>query len=447
MNRVGPAIKQIVLLGVTCLVFFFSPWAWGEEYDPFGETETPLGDDAAPMGDTSDNPSFLDEVTVTLAHDYAYGISPDVGRTVVNRSWLKSELGTTLWGGLFVRFDGKAYVFWDTDHRADTEDDNPSFDGDIRELYVQKENDRLSVRVGKQVVVWGETDGDVINDVIAPRDEREFVFTDLENARMGLFMVTASLYSAWGDLFTFVTLEPGINEIPDRGDRYDLTPAGVVVHDAEPHGSDREFGLKWKKTFHGYDVSLMAASLYRNRGVMESMGPGELGCVYSRYGFYGMGARFTTENVLFNLDVSIKDRFRVQAVDEEGFYRVDDARVSDNALGMEYDANGAYTLNLEVTHRHVWGDSKGLTPMDPHLTGVYAAWRRLFFHDTLTAQYSYFHQFQYDHSVHKAELEYDCSDRLTLKADLTVIEAEDETSPFWAFRHEDRMGVEVAYCF
>ncbi len=407
----------------------------------FDEDEDEFEDEADTAG--ADKRSGLTDFTFTLAHDLSWATrEPDPG-IVTNRSSLRCEFDKSFWDNLFIKFDGKASLYLENDHVAEAGGKDADVDEEIREFYIQAGFDRFMIRAGKQVVVWGETDGDVINDVVSPRDESEFIFMDLEDSRLGQYMASMDLYSDYGDCLFFVTFKPGFNETPDRGTRYYRGLGDAVVTEERTEFSDREAGFKWKKIFDKFELSFMTASLLQNAGVLEHQSGNVYNKVYERYGFYGVGASYTIGSFLFKIDASFKNDYSLQSKGIEFQYGKKERNISDAAFAIEYDANGRYTMNLELTNRHVFDYSKELCGMDRNNTGLYFQYNKKFFNDTLEFEYASYHQFQEKNTFHKTELDYSFSDDIELSIEYVFFQMTDRESFLWNYRNEDRIGAEL----
>ncbi len=64
----------------------------------------------------------------------------------------------------------------------------------LKEAYVDLSSERLDVRLGRQIVRWGLLEGTRITDRINPLDFREFLFRDIEDRYIPLWMVRADYY-------------------------------------------------------------------------------------------------------------------------------------------------------------------------------------------------------------------------------------------------------------
>ncbi|MBI5136759.1 MAG: hypothetical protein HZA24_05410 [Nitrospirae bacterium] len=71
---------------------------------------------------------------------------------------------------------------------------------ELKEAYADFLGDRADVRVGRQIVRWGLLEGARITDRVNPLDFREFLFRDVEDRYIPLWMVRADVYPAWGHL-------------------------------------------------------------------------------------------------------------------------------------------------------------------------------------------------------------------------------------------------------
>jgi hypothetical protein len=441
MSKGDLLVPIIAVMVVLCACYDASAETFGrnpavvfdEDEDEFEEIDTTVADKGAGFRD----------FTFTLSHDLSWATKePDPG-IVTNRSSLRCEFDKIFWDKFFIKFDGKASLYLENDHVADAEGKEVAVNEKIREFYIQAGFDRFMIRAGKQVVVWGETDGDVINDVVSPRDESEFIFMDLEDSRLGQYMASMDLYSDYGDFLFLVTFKPGLNDTPDRGTRYYRGLGEAVVTEERTDFSDREAGFKWKKIYDKFEISLMTASLLQNAGVLEHGVGNAYNKIYGRYGFYGIGASYTIGSFLFKIDASFKNDYSLQSKGFDSQYGKKERNISDAAFAIEYDANGRYTMNLELTNRHVFDYSKELCGMERDNTGLYFQYTKKFLNDTLKFEYVSYHQFQEQNTFHKAELDYSFSDDIELSIEYVFFQMTDGESFLWNYRNEDRIGAEL----
>ena len=81
----------------------------------------------------------------------------------------------------------------------------------LRELYVDtevgNEDNPISIRAGKQQVVWGTADGMKLLDVINPTDYREMAQNTMEDSRIPVWMLNAETDAADGSNWQFIVSE------------------------------------------------------------------------------------------------------------------------------------------------------------------------------------------------------------------------------------------------
>jgi hypothetical protein len=113
--------------------------------------------------------------------------------------------------------------------------------GDLREAYLDVFFDRVDLRLGHQQIVWGETDGTFVTDLLSPLDLTEFLAQPFDDLRLGVTAATATLYAGdWRATAVLVPRRP-TSRLPEPGSPwYPLPPdvLGVPVALAEPAPED-----------------------------------------------------------------------------------------------------------------------------------------------------------------------------------------------------------------
>jgi hypothetical protein len=155
-------------------------------------------------------------------------------------------------------------------------------EAELRELYLDWSGRvgpaRLNLRLGRQQVVWGQSIGLRILDVVNPQDYREFILDDPIDARIPL--VGAKLDGVWAgtsfEAFAFPEFRPSLLANPEsefaldpslRGFLPALEPVPVPGHfvavelqdERNPkswRGSTTAFGFRLARTIFGVDLSL-----------------------------------------------------------------------------------------------------------------------------------------------------------------------------------------------
>ncbi len=185
----------------------------------------------------------------------------DVGGYLENRSAYRvgddpevSELRNTLqveleraWGRWSV--DAAARARYETELEPETEEEL-----DLRELALEYRGRSATVRLGRQQVVWGKTDGLRLLDIVNPLDLREFLLDDYVDLRIPLWMVDAEWF--FGDQAIQVLVIPDLtfNDHADPGGELaiplDLPRSPVPVglgrtEEPDSRPSTWEYGIRW----------------------------------------------------------------------------------------------------------------------------------------------------------------------------------------------------------
>jgi hypothetical protein len=167
-------------------------------------------------------------------------------------------------GTLRIGFDGgRAFTSARLTYDARTERAR----GELREAYLDLFWSRLDLRLGRQVFVWGTTDGAFVTDQLAPLDLSEFVVQDVEDLRLGVLAAQATLYT--GDFrWTAVAIPVApTSRLPEAGSPWYPLPEAVlgvplVVEPAErPRAALDNAEAALRVTYRGIDrtdLSLMA---------------------------------------------------------------------------------------------------------------------------------------------------------------------------------------------
>lgn len=174
-----------------------------------------------------------DRLSLGGAYEFYGGLrldaSPDV-LTARNRADLRLS---------FAYDDGRIVL----QPRLDFDALGERLDGDLREAYIDVFFSKVDLRLGRQQIVWGETDGTFITDLLSPLDLREFLAQPFDDIRLGVTAANATYYGTDFQLTGVViprrptTLLPVPGSawypIPDRA--FDLIP--IELTDAAPQDS------------------------------------------------------------------------------------------------------------------------------------------------------------------------------------------------------------------
>lgn len=387
----------------------------------------------------------LFDAVFTLSHDYHRGTGSGNRKTITNRSTLRGKADSIASDYFLVHFDGEATFYHPNDHMAEADQERW---GNLREFYFQAGFERLTLKAGQQILIWGETDADIINDVVSPRDQSEFIFTDLEDARIGQYMVTAEVYPGpgYGTLSGFLVAKPEGNRLPKPGTAYYTLPESLHVTDKEPDNTDLESGLRWKNTYGSLDLSLMAASLFQNDGILYQQSTTHLERRYARTAFLGFGMNYAAGSCLWKMDAALKKNIDVQAATPLRGLTGKPSDSIEGVAGLDYDANGRYLFSVEISNRYLTNHSEEML-QEKNNTAIYFLFEKSFKNETLNTRYSFFYSIQEDADTHEFEVEYLFTDNLKLKGEYTLITVRETDSLYKAYENDDRVGLKIDWFF
>lgn len=476
MMPIRPSIKNCSTRGLmillTALILFcllplpaiFCPLA-GSSFDTDDTSLFSIEEDLLPeTGDTmslntsESDPGFWDpflhQSDVTLGHSVSLATDPGT-KTITNHSFLRYEFETLFQENLFFRFDGKATARWESDHRARAEGCHVKMDTGIRELYMQAGFDNFNIALGKKIVVWGKADTAIVTDVVSPRDLSDFIFTRIEDARIGQFMASAEIFTGIGNFFIFLSPDPSTDILPDPGTRYFRPLPGIDNYEFYPDAlseKDIETGIRYSRTMGQTDISIMAGWFYENTGIYVASDSidGIKPALYFNHSPYAMyGAAFSTArgSFIYKGEMAFKKDFPLQGFDESSGYQKFQAHVIDAAAGIEFNANGEYQMSLECSNRHVYDISPGDILNSEDSTMAYYTFTKDFFNQTLMVEYMFFYHIQDHDMFNHFRLTYDYSDSIQMEAGYTFFNIHDDNGRLSPYKNEDRISFEIRYYF
>jgi len=166
--------------------------------------------------------------------------------------------------GWLLQGNARAKVYLRNDYEYEANNDNTATEFWLDELFVQHSFDQHSVKVGRQTVVWGEADGNSVLDVINITELRDLSIVNIEDARLNQMFVVWDRFQGRTSLSTFINVYPEFNPplkpgsplyVPVAFKRVDLDRDKVLF----------EVGSRYRWTFTGSDIAVMAAYLYENQ--------------------------------------------------------------------------------------------------------------------------------------------------------------------------------------
>ena len=109
--------------------------------------------------------------------------------------------------GMNMGFKANPYVY----HYA-----NDRLDYGLREAYIDLFFDNMDIRLGKQQIIWGNSNGVFITDVVSPKNMQEFLLPEFDEIRMGITSLKLDYYMG-NNTFELVLIPEFVStQYPDR---------------------------------------------------------------------------------------------------------------------------------------------------------------------------------------------------------------------------------------
>lgn len=413
------------------LLGLFSQAAFGEEaFDLLSDDDDFSFEAPASQAETAQT---VEHSPLKYSLDHSASVRLGGPAEMVNhRSGLNLEYAGPLSESTYTKVDVTGSLYWSQDHQAKTKKKQFDADGLIREAWVQKSDGQLSYKLGFQSIVWGDVEGSQATDTLNPVDNREFLFVDFEDVRIGQGTLSVA---GFGDKFSFeafVTPTPGYNKNPPTGSIYaPANPfAGLPVRSDLPQ--EPEYGFRGKGKIGLAEAALLLAKLTPNQSNFELTSAGLLETA-APFWLVGLNLNYPIGQTLLKADVGYKTD---QGINNQTFGLVHKDRL-DTALGIESTIE-QHSIFASVTVNNVMQWEPGLVGKPQ--SGYYnLGWSKAYLHDDLTLNLGGFGMLNAGGQILNGQAQYQINDQWQVSTALFVIQVTDSDSPFYAFKDEHRL--------
>ncbi|MGV2871861.1 DUF1302 family protein [Colwellia sp. E150_009] len=162
---------------------------------------------------------------------------------------------------------------------------NDYLEFEVREFFIDGYIDDFFLKLGKQQVVWGQSDGLRVLDVVNPLNYREFILTEFDERRIPLWTLSIETSIGQWQLQTVWVPDQTYDNLPDlrTGATFAFTsplyvpstPANQIVNLAEPKASgkiikDSDVGFRLSTfTNDGWDIGIVYFYHFRDNPVLS----------------------------------------------------------------------------------------------------------------------------------------------------------------------------------
>ncbi len=414
--------------------------------------------------------SWLDGFTIKISQQFSgqintHGVDIAPGFSFSRKANLETNrLGANiryqnaLAPGWLLQASAQVRAYWKEDYEYEAE--GQSIDVEFRgnELFLQRSFSQHSVKLGRQTVVWGETAGNSVLDVINTTEFRDFSIIDIEDARLNQWMLVWDYFGEDSNFSSFINLFPEFNPPIVRGSPLFFEPPFNISNRDRGSSLLFEAGTQWRKSFSGSDISFMAAYLYENQLRYEDPESGIGDAVAQNNDFFllGFSANRAIGKLLLNFDLAyshdvLADSFNI--LGSSGLANPVNLKKDQigTSFGFEYSIDNEQSVSLGIQAQMLLDEEEGLLPGQSLANeGVFGSWLVRYSSTLMNSDLVISSTLQGDLNGNSLlallGADYTINDNWAVSAQIISISSNDE-SPLLFFAEDVRLSATVSYSF
>ncbi len=246
-----------------------------------------------------------------------------------------------------VKANAKAYydAIYDLRDERYSQDELNEQRSEVRlfDAYVEGSiTERLDMKLGRQVVVWGRSDTIRITDVLNPLDNRRPALVDIEDLRLPVTMAKFDFFMGNWRITPIAVLEQHFSITPAFGSAFN--PA-VDPNLAEKSYKDVTYALSVGGEFTGWDVNFYAARLHDDAGYVDMSAQPTI--THDKVTMFGTALNVLTGSWLFKTELAYFNGLKYTATQDKSFKR------TDALIGTEYKGIADTLISYDISLRHL----------------------------------------------------------------------------------------------
>ncbi len=375
----------------------------------------------------------------------------------------------------YWKFKGSANAFYDFSYTIESKDefseetlDDNEYDIALKELYIDgKLSNHYSIKAGRQVIVFGESDYARILDVINPRDLTQPGLISIEEARIPVSSLRfSSFFDPWVFDVASIHEHPG-SHLAGAGSNFDYyaslrSPGVIILDEKTPNNGLRssKIAARATKSFNGGDISFVAASTYDDQPYLALQDITASGVIfrpeYDRYKTYGISGNIVKGFKLFKFESAFQQDIKLTRNDifnqiNSGISatEVKTTKESDRIAflaGLEYTGITDLRINFEIELTHILDYENFLTDKEEeYITYLQATYEMM--NDMLELEMLWVHFYPEQGNILRLSTNYDLLEGLNIEAGIAFYQARDTSSAIYPYRDQDRVFLRVKYSF
>ncbi|MEX1665269.1 DUF1302 family protein [Zhongshania arctica] len=308
---------------------------------------------------------WSDGLKTTLEHSH----TETTEATREQRSHLRLEFETGFAGGWFIRLDTRYRYFWSEDRLAENRGNYGK--NEWQNAWLQYSHNSCAAKVGRQTLIWGTVEGTFVTDIITPFDYTEQLLTDFGNVREPQDMLVGDCFFGADQVQVFFTPEAKTDVLQHEPLALSLAPGAPPISLDVDAG--QEWGLRYKWSREGYDISAMYARLFSNTPTLVMAQGAQLPTAeLSEFDMYGLGVSIARGRLLIKGEAAFKTEQLVSLSNET-------TDQIDVALGFEYTTQDNHAVSAGLWSRYQDND----VVEHQQIGGATLSWRKPYLNDNL----------------------------------------------------------------
>ena len=360
--------------------------------------------------------------------------------------------------GWLIQASGQTRTYWKHDYEHEANNKNIDAEYRINEFFLQRSFDQHSIKFGRQTVVWGETVGNSVLDVINHFEFRDLTIIDIEDARLNQWMVVWDYFGEGSNWSSFINLYPEFNPASVRGSPFFFEPEFNLTDYKREGEALAEVGTQWRKSFDRSDISFMAAYLYENQLRYEDpvSGIGDAVAKKNDFLLLGFSANRAIGRLLLNFDLAFSHNVLADSFNFPGTTALSsplDLKKDQigTSFGFEWAVDNEQSLSLGIQAQKMLDEDEGLLPGQQLFNqGVFGSWlvrySNILLNSDLVLSSTLQGDLEADSLLALLSAEYTINDNWAINGQIISINA-DAASPLVFFAEDLRIGTTITYSF
>jgi len=327
---------------------------------------------------------------------------------------------------------------------------NDDTEVELREFFADFQVGKSFVRLGKQQIVWGQSDGLKVLDLLNPQSFREFVLEGFDESRTPLWSAMVEIPIGSGTLDVVWIPEKTFHTFPDEGALFALgsltEQPGIRIGQVErPSRSldNSDAGLRysiflggWDLSFnyllHHFDVPFFQVS-NDDQGVL-------LTPTYNRTHLFGGTAAKAFGSMVLRLEYALQTDRQFPAL--QSFESLESDEFS-TVLGIDWTHRSGTLFSAQWFQATALGHNQDFAGVETQEFGSFLI-SKSFLSETLSIQATYLQDLSDRGKMIRSKLTYRSSDWASVSLFFDVFSG-DEDNFFGQFDRQDRFGISFEF--